>query len=199
VETSQQLTWGIRRSGAFGVTLDGGIDLAGRTLDPIVASLTWNDWASWRIGAEVDVAAGELVSLSLRGLWTGEDARVSCEIPYDAEEGAWGSLILETHRTAGRTTLDLNLSLGDGALSTAETAIDLAIGENWGATIAADYDRAAAQTLDVRYGAFVDVGACLRFGVERSGAETWLYASVLAFPEAVLRYSPESASLDVGN
>jgi len=70
--------------------------------------------------------------------------------------------------------------------------------ETWGATGAVRYNQATGERLTFRYGLYTDIGGCLRFGIERSGVETWLYASVLAFPEAILRYAPETARFDVG-
>jgi len=38
----------------------------------------------------------------------------------------------------------------------------------------------------------------VRVGIEQSSGDVWLYVSILAFPEAVLRYAPTSASFEIG-
>jgi len=43
---------------------------------------------------------------------------------------------------------------------------------------------------DLRFGVFRDIADCVRLGVERDLDEFWVYVSIIAFPEAVLRYVP---------
>ncbi|MCK5246960.1 hypothetical protein KAR02_08685, partial [Candidatus Bipolaricaulota bacterium] len=85
-------------------------------------------------------------------------------------------------------------------LDTLRGSLSVQTASGWGATIGTSYDADHPTTLvDTRYGIFRDIGDCLRVGLERGGGEIWIYGSILAFPEAILRYAPESASLQFGD
>jgi len=71
--------------------------------------------------------------------------------------------------------------------------------QGWGAKIAWSYAGGALSLDSVRYGIFWDVGDCLRIGIDREASEIWFYASILAFPEAILRYAPETTSMQFGD
>jgi len=50
----------------------------------------------------------------------------------------------------------------------------------------------------IEYGIFRDIADCVRVGIEQKEDEVWLYGSITAFPDAVLRYAPGSTSLKFG-
>jgi hypothetical protein len=69
----------------------------------------------------------------------------------------------------------------------------------WGLTVGATYSADTPSTLHPEFGVFKDIANCLRIGVERASGETWVYISILAFPEAVLRYAPRTFEVEVGD
>ena len=72
------------------------------------------------------------------------------------------------------------------------------MGDGWGLELGYEYSAGSADLGDVSYGVFKDIADCVRVGVEQSSGNIWLYVSILAFPEAVLRYAPTSASFRIG-
>ena len=76
---------------------------------------------------------------------------------------------------------------------------ELEAAAGWGLTLGATYSARTPGLLRPDFGLFRDFAECLRVGVERASGETWLYISILAFPEAILRYAPRTSEVEVGD
>ena len=67
---------------------------------------------------------------------------------------------------------------------------ELRFESGWGVTASGVYAYGRQTIQDLGLGIFRDLYDCLRLGLERKAGQIWIYVSVLAFPEAVLRYAP---------
>jgi len=218
--------WDITRYGWGTLNIDSGISLDTGLLDPLCAQLAWTDWANWTFNAEYDVTEVTLTSLLLTGTWASDRLRLHWSIPYLPEEsrlddvtlsgevpGEWIDLEIDavldqgyltvTTELTGTITIDAFTCSGEVELSNLDFAnVSLASeyvsSSGWGAKVAWTHSGGSLSLASVSYGIFWDIGDCLRIGIDREASEIWVYASILAFPEAVLRYAPETASVQVG-
>jgi hypothetical protein len=225
---THHISWDIARSGWGTLNISGGVALDSGLLDPIRGQLTWTYWANWSFSAKYSVPDVSLTSLLLAGDWSdnaGIDLALS--IPYVPTEsrfdtvtlsgqaaGEWLDLDIDarldhdkltvTSKLAGDFSIDPftftgNVTFSNLAFGSVTLSAGLATPAGWGATVKWTYSGGAFSLDAVRYGIFWDIGDCLRIGIDREASEIWVYASILAFPEAILRYAPESASIQVGD
>jgi hypothetical protein len=69
----------------------------------------------------------------------------------------------------------------------------------WGGTATVVYPSSNTSSINLaKVGLFKDIAGCLRIGLERSGGATWIYGSILAFPQAVFRYTPQASQVQWG-
>ena len=101
--------------------------------------------------------------------------------------------------SAGLFTCHGTLELADLSFRSVTLSPELETQAGWGARAEWTYSGGPLSLNAIRYGVFWDIGDCLRIGIDREASETWVYASILAFPEAILRYAPESANIQVGD
>jgi hypothetical protein len=225
---THHISWDIVRSGWGTLNISGGIALDSGLLDPIRGQLTWTDWANWRFSAEYSVPDVSLTSLLLAGDWSDNAGiNLALSIPYVPTEsrfdpvtlsgqaaGEWLDLDIDarldhgklkvTTKLAGDFSIDPftftgNVTFSNLAFGSVTLSAGLATPAGWGATVKWTYSGGPLSLDAVRYGIFWDIGDCLRIGIDREASEIWVYASILAFPEAILRYAPESASIQVGD
>ncbi|MCK5246154.1 LptF/LptG family permease [Candidatus Bipolaricaulota bacterium] len=224
---THHISWDITRSGWGTLNIKGGIALDSGLLDPIRGQLTWTDWADWTFSADYNVPDIALTSLLLAGNWSADTFTIAWSIPYLPTESRFGKLTLSGEAPGEQIGLDIDAALDQGVLTvTSDLAGNLSIDpftlkgnvtfsnltfsslaltseytspHGWGAKVTWTYSGGALSLDAVRYGVFWDVGDCLRIGIDREASEIWVYASILAFPEAILRYAPESASIQVGD
>ena len=208
------------------LTIGSGIDIDTGTVDPLSAHLTWVDWANWTLTASYDLSQASFGTIDLAGTWSGDALDLSWSIPYRPADASFGMLSLsvdasrdwlDMHVDAAldsgilsfETEIDADLSMEPFSLMGSVSFTDMALGKlaleatfespgGWGGRVAWTYTGGVPSLDTVRYGLFWDVGGCLRVGIDREASDAWLYASVLAFPEAVLRYAPESARIEAG-
>ncbi|MDD5219788.1 MAG: hypothetical protein PHV11_04380, partial [Candidatus Bipolaricaulis sp.] len=156
---------------------------------------------AWTVTADYDPALARLSAVTVRGSWRDEHRKVSWRVPYDALEGRFSTVSLDVSAQWQTLSLSLenDLDLGARQLATSEITADLAIGDGWGLKLGVEYDPDSPGLDDLSYGVFKDIADCIRVGVERSSGNVWLYVSILAFPEAVLRYAPTSAGFEIGD
>jgi len=224
--SAHHLGWGMTSHGWGTLTIGGGIDIDGGSLDPLSVRLTWADRANWTVTARYDLIQASFGALDLSGTWSGDVLDLSWRIPYLPADASFGVISLSVD--ASRDWLDMHVeaALDDGVMSvdteidadlslepfsllgsvsfsemeladiTLEATFELPAG--WGGRVTWTYAGGVPSFDTVRYGLFWDVGGCLRVGIDREASDTWLYISVLAFPEAVLRYAPESARIEAG-
>ncbi|MEE8592484.1 MAG: LptF/LptG family permease [Candidatus Bipolaricaulota bacterium] len=224
---THHISWDITRHGWGTLNITGGIALNSGLLDPIRGQLTWADWANWVLNAEYSVPNVALTSLRLTGNWSTDVLRLQWSIPYLPVEarfdtitvsgeapGEWINLDIDaaldrgvltvTTNLAGTVTVDTftlhgNVTFSSLAFSSVSLTSEFATSSGWGVKIAWTYSGGTLSLDAVRGGIFWDIGECLRIGIDREGSETWFYASILAFPEAILRYAPESADIQLGD
>lgn len=209
------------------LSLSGGIDLSTGTLDPLRVRLTWADWANWTLSADYDVESAALDSVRLDGNWSEDALKLTWSIPYQASEARFGKIratldapgewldldvdaALDRGKLTVKTNFDADLSLDPfelsgnarfsnvelSGLSLSSTVLTAA---GWGGKVAWTYSGGPLSLDTVCYGLFWDIGGCLRVGIDREAADTWFYLSILAFPEAIVRYAPAASRIETGN
>jgi len=221
------IAWEVVKIGEVSLSLSGGIALDSGSLDPFTAQLAWTDWARWNLSAEYDPVAASCDSIELAGTWDANRIRATWRVPYLPAEGRFDdvsvTLAISEDRFAfgvdaeisgGRISATTNLEasvsgegyaaraeiqLEDLTLSEATLSSELTIGAGWGAKVDWAYSGGGLSFDDVRYGVFWDVGGCLRVGIDREAWDTWFYLSVLAFPEAIIRYAPVTSRIELGD
>jgi hypothetical protein len=132
--------------------------------------------------------------------WRSSSHRVGWSLPYDATSQSLEPLSFELSSEMGPSRLSLSGAIDRGQLDSLNGSLSIQGESGWGATISSQFDSSSPTTLsDTRFGIFRDIGDCLRVGLERGAGEIWIYGSILAFPEAILRYAPESGGLQFGD
>ncbi len=224
---THHLALSITQTGWATLEVAGGIDLGKRQLDPIHAQLSWDDWASWSLEAKYSLSAISLESLLLTGDWSSDRLELNWSVPFEPDQSRFGTIALSGQTLSDKLGIQFAASLDQGNLTVKTqlhgelTVKTLSLGGKlklsnlsfdsltifseyasefgWGASATWTY-RGGTPSLDaLRYGLFWDIGDCLRIGIDREATEIWVYASVLAFPEAILRYAPENASIQLGD
>lgn len=199
IEAESHIGWILTRSGAIDIQLSSGIDL-GTSLDPLDMKLAWGLNPAWAVSGSYCLSNAILDEVALQMDWHADQYSVSWSLPYDAELGSLSPLAFDIAADADRARLKLSGSIEDMRLNAISGSYSIQGDSGWGATISTSFDRDNPSTLaKTRYGVFKDIGDCLRVGLERGGGDIWIYGSILAFPEAILRYAPESARLQIGD
>ena len=199
VETGHRLRWRLEVGEEIGIRLSGALDIVDG-LEPIDATFTWGESVDWRVDAEFDTTAGRLTETSLRGSYDLSPFEASWDLPFDWEEGQFDDASLdidiETEPTslALRTELDLN----ELRLLSADVEAEFVTKGDWGLSLDVTFSPEGSEFSSLRFGLFKEIANCVRVGVERDLDEVWIYASVIAFPEAILRYAPRASDLDIG-
>lgn len=200
IEAQSHIGWSLRTKGIIDVRVDSGIDLAAPSLDPLNASLSWGSDVNWQTSLIYNLSTAALQEIVLRMTWATDLYSVSWSQPFDATQDILEPLSFEITASSEPSKLDLSGTVDSGRLESLTGSLSVQGSSGWGATIKTSYDADhPTQLADTRYGIFRDIGECLRVGLERGGGEIWVYGSILAFPEAILRYAPESASLQIGD
>jgi hypothetical protein len=200
IDAQSHISCRVQAPGSLRVQIDGGIDLADQTLDPIELTLSWELAFKWRATLTYDIAAVAIQSANVSADWSSDTYSVDLSLPYDAPEMKLGPFEFDLSSTADLSKLSLSGTLSRNGLETLTGSLAVESVGGWGATLQASYDEDRPSRLfNTKYGIFHDIGDCLRIGLERQGGEVWIYGSILAFPDAVLRYAPEAASLQLGD
>jgi len=199
IDSEQHIGWQVRRSGPPGLRIESGFDLIADAFDPLSITLSWGGEVSWTLSLSYDLAAALLDAIVLEGDWSSESLSASWEIPYDPVAVRFEPIDVEITAAQGRTEISIEATAEDGRLATLSGTVEARTETDWGVAIGADYEAGEIpHVANLRYRLFRDIGDCIQVGIERASDQIWLYASILAFPEAILRYGPESASLEVG-
>ena len=200
IDAQQQLGCRIQRSGPVTLRIASGYDLLAQSFDPVEITLSWGDAIPSSLAVSYDLAAAHLDRVVLQGDWAPVPFLVSWRIPYDGSLSRLDAIDLGLSVAADRTSIDLDAEVELGRLTSLDGTVELKTDFDWGASLRATYEPdATPQIGNVRYRLFRDIGDCIQVGIERASDQVWLYASILAFPEAILRYGTETASLEVGD
>jgi len=199
MEAEHRIRWRIERSGRVDVRISGGVDFAEGT-EPVDATLSWGAETEWRFEAELDPRTGRFSETVLRGSTTIGACSIAWRIPYNWEDRRFDDARLDFDIDAAHASLSVSpeLDLNRASLLTTDIGAELTTDAGWGASFDAVYEPDGARFSSLRYGVFRDIAECVRVGIERDAGEIWIYGSVIAFPEAILRYAPRGSNLDVG-
>ncbi len=196
--SSSRLTWCFRGDAGAALAVDGGFDLVSGVPDPLVVSLRWGKTLSFDLVARCNLATGTVEKVTLNGRWEAVGADAMWIVPFLPSHGRFDVMTFQVHAKtdAAEVSCRGEIDPAEGRLSRATLRAELRSETGWGITASGDYTYAGGLTPSV--GIFRDLYNCLRLGIERKAGQFWIYGSVLAFPEAVLRYAPTGAGLQVG-
>lgn len=199
LSSTSRLAFRFSREAGFSLRLEGGYDLASRSFDPLILSIGAEGSLSWTLEARYDLLAASLVEVAWRGRVREEKGDLSWRVPYRPALRKFDPADLSVRRTAdvGTVEVDAEVDLNVGRLSAGTLEADLRLGKAWGVTLGGRYLDGRG-VVDTNYGLFSDLFDCLRLGVERRSGNVWVYVSILAFPEAALRYAPTGGGFQVG-
>jgi lipopolysaccharide export system permease protein len=200
LRSESQLTWHLFSQDRISVQLDGGYDLRAHIFDPLLLRVNWPGTKALSLVASYDLVAAVVEKVTLWGRWQVTDRTASCQFGYVPSMGQWEPLILQFAGSGetGAVSLYSAIDLMCGEVTQVEVDFELSLEKDWGIHFVGRYHRTAPQIFDPSFGIFHDLCDCLRIGVERNSGQIWFYASVLAFPDAVLRYTPESSEVGFG-
>ena len=198
--SERQLTWRLFSQDQLSVQLDGGYDLFSQVFDPLLFRINWSGATALSLVASYDLTEACLEQITLWGRWRVSDRTVSCQFGYLPPTGQWEPLILQFAGSGetGALSLYSAIDLMSGEVNQVKVDLELSWEEEWGIHFVGRYSSTASPVFDPGFGIFRDLCDCLRLGVEKSSGQFWVYASVLAFPEAVLRYAPAGREVDFG-
>jgi LPS export ABC transporter permease LptG len=198
-KAGHEMRWSVERKGLLDVTLSGTYNLA-EGPGPVRASASWQNIAKWTVSAAYNPATGSLTEFSVLAAWTDSVRTVTWRLPFDTTHGRFERSSLDVGSKLGGVALDIGLDVGLAPFAITACDIDAEVTSEtgWGFTVSTSYSASVPESLRPDFGLFKDVAKCLRVGIERAGGETWLYISILAFPEAVLRYAPRTFEVEVG-
>ncbi len=181
--------------------VSGGIDLTHGTLDPLQIRADWSPGAKITLAATYDIPASAFTHVDLSGNATYGNVSVDWAIPYDATNGSFDPATFKLHAgssEAGTISLSGEFDLNTAELSSLTLNTEVTYGAGWGISLGGQLDMGTQTIVNPSFGLFRDLYNCLRVGIERRNGQVWIYTSILAFPEAILRYAPSSTQIEVG-
>ncbi|MEW5826065.1 MAG: LptF/LptG family permease [Candidatus Bipolaricaulota bacterium] len=199
VSGDEILEWTLSREGALDLSLSGSARRSSG-IGLLRLSAAQGGPLPWTFSAWLDPASGRVTDLALSGSWSDGLHSLRFSIPFNVDVGQFGEVGVDVEASLSGVRLSLQTDLDLRLVSVSEATIEaaLSLSRDWGLELGVKYAADRAIPFGLSYGVFHDVSDCLRVGVERSRGQTWIYASVLAFPEAVVRYAPQTSALDVG-
>ncbi len=199
-ETRACLTWSLETEDLVVLGIDGGFDLIESAFDPLTMSVSGPRPVSWQATLTYDLLTATLEEVHLRVSAAEGPYTASLEIPYDPPSGRFDALTFEISATSDTSDWTMSGTWAGGRLDSLDGDFSLRAASGWGLTLSGAFDATMpGRVSSVAYGVFRDIANCLRVGVERRAGAVWVYGSVLAFPEAVLRYAPEAGRIQFGD
>lgn len=197
---TNHFTWRFAGQTGIAVRVDGGINLQSGTFDPLRLTADWTWGAAFTLNAEYDLAHAVPVRITLSGRFTGEAGKLSWTIPYDYASRRFDPVTFKA-RVKGESGSIVIQGEIDPALPRPvkfSLQAELDVEPGWGISFGGRYEPGRGAIVDQSFGLFHDLNDCLRIGIERRSGRIWLYASILAFPEAILRYAPGVTRFKLG-
>jgi len=194
------LNWTFGESAGIGLKVDGGIDLTDGTFDPLVLTMNWTLGAAFSLTADYDlndaVATDLTVSASLGDAKNG----ASITVPVDLVAGTFdpATVTAQLQGKPGKLSIKGTINVMAGVVSSTTFSGELHVDPTWGISFGGQLVAGVPGITSPALGVYHDFSGCLRLGVESRAGQVWLYTSVLAFPEAVLRYAPITTQVEVG-
>jgi hypothetical protein len=198
--TGHEIRWSVEREGLLDLKVSGSLDLLdGPGLVRAVAS--WHALADWTVSSAFSPAESAITEFDLRATWTDGTRTATWQLPLDATDRRFKqtSFTLSSKSSDVLVSLRVDAALAPFAVSKWNLHSEVESQSGWGLTLGATYSASASNRIRPELGLFKDIAQCLRVGVEQAKGETWLYISILAFPEAILRYAPRTFEVEVGD
>ena len=181
--------------------LSGGLDLAHGTFDPLKLRVDWSPRAKLSLAATYDIPSSAFSHVDLSGNMKSDAMSVGWTIPYDAAQGRFDPSTLKVDAGSSKTgtiSLSAQFDLNRIQLSSLTLQAQVMYSPEWGISLGGKLDVGTQAIVNPSFGLFHDFYDCLRVGIERKSGQVWVYTSILAFPEAILRYAPSSTQVEVG-
>ena len=195
------LTFSFATGSDLALRVSGGVDFVSASFDPLQLRADWSPGAKLSLLAGYNVTAAQFTDIDLSGSAKSGDTSVQWDLPYDVTGGRFKVATVKLQAGSSR---DAKLSLvGEFDLNHVEISnltldAQMMYGEAWGISLGGKLDVEAQTIVAPRFGLFHDFYDCLRVGIERRSGQVWVYTSILAFPEAILRYAPSSTQIKLG-
>jgi len=161
----------------------------------------WSPGAKITLTATYDIPASAFTHIDLSGNATYGNVSVDWTIPFDATNDRFESSTLKLHARSsevGMISISGEVDLNKAELLRLTLETEMMYGAEWGISLGGQLDMGTQAISNPSFGLFHDFYDCLRLGVERRSGQVWVYTSILAFPEAILRYAPSSTQIKVG-
>jgi LPS export ABC transporter permease LptF len=200
VQAQSHIGWSYAITGDMDITVSGGVDLMADSFDLLTASFAWGGSVDWRSTLTYDLSLAAVQEIVLHMNWSSAPHSVSWSLPYNAANRQWDPFTFRMEAKTPSSQLAFSGTVDREGRAIVRGALSVQMASGWGATFQTRYSAAdPGRFYDMRYGIFRDIGDCLRIGIERTSGDIWIYGSILAFPEAVLRYAPDSARVQFGD
>lgn len=174
------------------LTITGGYNIEIGQADPLTFNIDYRfDSGSVAMRGIYSIALRRLDRLTFTGDWRRDDVHLSFTVPYKVAQGIFdtSSLRFATGDERGTVSIALKYDLNTMNLVSTTLGAELLWGDRWGASVGFTY-RAAGSLTGVTASLFREFYNCMRIGIEYRAGQFLLYVSILAFPEAILRYEP---------
>ena len=179
----------------------GGINLVSSSLDPLQLRVDWSAGMKFSLSASYDIPSAAFTHIDLSGSMKAHPINLQWAIPYNVSEGRFEISTLELEASSpheARLSLLGEFDLNEVELSSLSLEAQMMYGAGWGISLGGKLNVGTQAIANPSFGLFRDLYDCLRIGIERRSGQVWLYTSILAFPEAILRYAPSSTQVEVG-
>ena len=198
--SKNHLGWSFGETSGMGLKVDGGIDLTDGTFDPLAVTANWRLGAAFSLKLDYDLNQAVATLLTLSATLGDAKAGASITAPVDLVAGAFqpATFTAQLQGTPGKLSVKGTIDVMAGVLSTATFTGELHLDPAWGISFGGQLIAGVPGISSPSLGVYHDFSECLRLGIESSAGQIWLYTSVLAFPEAVLRYAPITTQVEVG-
>ncbi len=199
--TTNHFAWTISGTGKTNLSLSGGYDLTKSMLDPVSLHLGWEQSFSVSLTASYNLYDAALTKTVIGGRYSLGRTSLSIEIPLYPSEHRVEPLSLELDAKGDSSSISFSGTLDTNTmqLASGKLAATVENDKGWGMTIEENFQPYKKWWELSRFSVFRDFYDCLRLGIERNASEIWIFASIIAFPEAALRYESYSESIQIGN
>lgn len=179
-----------------------GFDLISNTFDPLKLRVGLCHDPKFFLDATYDIARPSFTQIKLSGSAEYDSMTFKWSVPYDATDREFeiSALGLQSRKAErGTISVDFDFDFNSLKLSALALQAEILYEQGWGMSLSGKLDMDTQAISNQSFGLFHDFYDCLRVGIERTSGQVWLYTSILAFPEAILRYAPSTTEIDVGN
>ncbi len=195
--SQSHLSWRFAGESGLALAVEGGLDLASGMFDPLDVTARWGQTPSLSLVARCNLATGAVDRATLSGNWSAGGLAGAWTIPFLPSQGRFDTVTFQASVATGAARFSCRGEVDPVAvrISRASLETELRFESGWGITASGVYTYGRQTIQDLGLGIFRDLCDCLRLGLERKAGQVWIYVSVLAFPEAVLRYAPSVPGL----